>query len=58
MKLNPKPYTWPCHRVVMSDGSLGGYAFGKEKKIELLRQEGVSIANSKVVNFKDKLFIF
>jgi AraC family transcriptional regulator, regulatory protein of adaptative response / methylated-DNA-[protein]-cysteine methyltransferase len=30
----------PCHRVVRSDGSLGGYAYGLERKAELLRREG------------------
>ena len=29
----------PCHRVVRSDGSLGGYAYGTEIKRELLRRE-------------------
>lgn len=29
----------PCHRVVRSDGSLGGYAYGIERKKELLRME-------------------
>ena len=29
----------PCHRVVRSDGSLGGYAYGPEIKAELLRRE-------------------
>ena len=29
----------PCHRVVRSDGSLGGYAYGEEIKRELLRRE-------------------
>lgn len=30
----------PCHRVVRSDGSLGGYAYGLPIKDELLRREG------------------
>lgn len=30
----------PCHRVIASDGSLGGYAYGLEIKAELLRREG------------------
>ncbi len=29
----------PCHRVVRTDGSLGGYAYGLERKAELLRRE-------------------
>ena len=29
----------PCHRVVRSDGSVGGYAYGSEIKSELLRRE-------------------
>ncbi|APZ99405.1 bifunctional transcriptional regulator/O6-methylguanine-DNA methyltransferase [Sphingopyxis sp. QXT-31] len=30
----------PCHRVVRSDGSLGGYAYGLPIKEELLKREG------------------
>jgi AraC family transcriptional regulator of adaptative response/methylated-DNA-[protein]-cysteine methyltransferase len=30
----------PCHRVVRSDGTLGGYAYGLDIKRELLRREG------------------
>jgi AraC family transcriptional regulator, regulatory protein of adaptative response / methylated-DNA-[protein]-cysteine methyltransferase len=31
----------PCHRVVRTDGSLGGYAYGLERKAKLLQREGV-----------------
>ncbi len=31
----------PCHRVLASDGSLTGYAGGLDKKLALLRLEGV-----------------
>ena len=32
----------PCHRVIASDGTLGGYAYGLAIKAELLRREGQS----------------
>jgi AraC family transcriptional regulator, regulatory protein of adaptative response / methylated-DNA-[protein]-cysteine methyltransferase len=31
----------PCHRVVRTDGTLGGYAYGLERKAKLLAREGV-----------------
>jgi methylated-DNA-[protein]-cysteine S-methyltransferase len=30
----------PCHRVLRSDGSLGGYYYGRDRKEWLLRHEG------------------
>jgi AraC family transcriptional regulator, regulatory protein of adaptative response / methylated-DNA-[protein]-cysteine methyltransferase len=30
----------PCHRVVRTDGTLGGYAYGLERKAKLLEREG------------------
>jgi AraC family transcriptional regulator, regulatory protein of adaptative response / methylated-DNA-[protein]-cysteine methyltransferase len=32
----------PCHRVIRSDGTLGGYAYGFDRKSELLRREAKS----------------
>ena len=48
LKQNPNAPIVPCHRVVQSDGKLGGYALGIKKKIELLKKEGVNIENNKI----------
>lgn len=40
---NPISIIVPCHRVVGGNGSLTGYAGGIDKKIELLKLEGVDI---------------
>ncbi len=40
---NPIPIIIPCHRIVASDGSLGGYGGGVPMKIKLLRLEGVAV---------------
>lgn len=45
----PCPLEVPCHRVVKSDGTVGGYVGGRAKKITLLKQEGLIIKNKKVV---------
>ncbi len=36
----------PCHRVVKSDGSVGGFARGSKKKVALLKAEGVEVLGS------------
>ena len=36
---NPVALITPCHRVIASDGSLGGYALGLDKKFQILRME-------------------
>lgn len=38
---NPIPLLIPCHRVVASDGSLGGYAWGLTWKRHLHQVEGI-----------------
>ncbi|MDQ6666706.1 MAG: MGMT family protein [Thermoproteota archaeon] len=49
---NPNPIKVPCHRVVMSDGKLGGYFYGSDRKRQLLEQEGISFTDEIVSNFK------
>lgn len=39
MASNPVPLIIPCHRVVKSDGGLGGYSFGPLRKEALLNLE-------------------
>jgi AraC family transcriptional regulator of adaptative response/methylated-DNA-[protein]-cysteine methyltransferase len=36
---NHVPVLIPCHRVTRTDGSIGGYAYGPERKQELLGRE-------------------
>ena len=38
---NPVPIVVPCHRVLRSGGGLGGYTGGVDRKVTLLRLEGV-----------------
>ncbi len=56
--LNPRAPKVPCHRVVASDGRLGGYSGGIKKKIRLLAGEGVRVRSGKIEGFGEKLFRF
>lgn len=58
MNKNPYAPEVPCHRVVNSDGRVGGYLRGEKAKIEMLKSEGIEIADGKIKNFKNKLFVF
>jgi methylated-DNA-[protein]-cysteine S-methyltransferase len=51
MKKNPHKDA-PCHRVVSSDGSIGGYNGGVAMKIKRLKEEGVVVKDGRVVNFR------
>jgi len=60
---NPYAPRVPCHRVVRSDGTVGGFGgktSGKtvEEKIKMLRREGVEIRDGRIVDFKQVLFRF
>jgi len=46
LKRNPFAPEVPCHRVVGSDGSLTGYAFGLDRKRQLLAMEKSSTQES------------
>jgi O-6-methylguanine DNA methyltransferase len=60
---NPYAPRVPCHRVVKSDGTIGGFG-GKTSgktvrdKVELLRKEGVQVKDGKIVDFEKALFKF
>jgi methylated-DNA-[protein]-cysteine S-methyltransferase len=43
MNRNPVPIVLPCHRVVGADGRLVGYGGGLDRKIALLKLEGVEL---------------
>jgi O-6-methylguanine DNA methyltransferase len=45
LRRNPVPIVVPCHRVISSDGSLGGYGgeMSSKRKVQLLKLEGVSL---------------
>ena len=58
MAKNEHLFIIPCHRVVRSDGAIGGYALGADKKTELLISEGVNIANGRVQNLSDVIHRF
>ena len=49
---NSRPIIVPCHRVVCSDGHVGGYMYGKSRKISLLLKEGIPIDDDKIKDFE------
>jgi methylated-DNA-[protein]-cysteine S-methyltransferase len=49
---NPNPIKVACHRVVMSNGKVGGYAYGSDRKRQLLENEGLAFSDETVSDFK------
>ena len=49
MASNPFAPIVPCHRVVKSDFTLGGYGFGLNAKAELLRKEKRGFSDMKKI---------
>jgi len=63
LRCNPFAPKVPCHRVVSSDGRIGGFmgmTKGKEieRKITLLEKEGVVVQQGKINAFEQVLFVF
>lgn len=58
MNINPYAPRVPCHRVVMSDGSIGGFGGTVPKKIAILKKEGVMVKRGKIVDFEKKFYHF
>ena len=60
---NPFAPIVPCHRVVSTKGTIGGF-MGKrkgktiQKKKALLKKEGIEFVDDKIKNFKKVLFKF
>jgi methylated-DNA-[protein]-cysteine S-methyltransferase len=63
MKHNPNAPHIPCHRVIASNGTLGGF-MGKrdkktlQKKINLLKSEGVEVKGNRIVDYGKICHIF
>lgn len=56
---NPVPLLIPCHRVVCSDLSVGGYGYGEQVKLEILRREERGYKESTELRVDDrKLALF
>jgi len=58
MNKNPYPVIVPCHRVVMSTGKIGGYAYGERIKTKLLNDEGIQIKNGKIIDLENRIYRF
>lgn len=52
MNKNPYPVIVPCHRVIKSNGQIGGYAWGEKIKTNMLSKEGMKIKNGKIVDLE------
>ena len=58
MNKNPYPVIVPCHRVVMSTGKIGGYAYGEHIKVKMLNDEGIQVQNGKILDWENKVYRF
>ena len=58
LALNPYAPIVPCHRIVLTDGRLGGYSGpgGASGKIRLLKKEGVPVRKGRIKDFEKYFF--
>jgi methylated-DNA-[protein]-cysteine S-methyltransferase len=45
---NPLPMIIGCHRIVKSDGRIGGFGYGPEVKKKLLQNEGIKLERDRI----------
>jgi len=57
MSKNPFPVIVPCHRVILSNGKIGGYAWGEKIKTNMLSKEGIKIKKGKILD-SDNIYRF
>lgn len=63
LKANPEAPQVPCHRIIRSDGTIGGYQGGTQgsklnQKISLLQQEGIAFSGDGKLLETDRIFRF
>ena len=56
MRKNPYYPKIPCHRVIKIDGKIGQYVAGIDKKVSLLKSEGITIKNNCIPNLNQFLY--
>jgi methylated-DNA-[protein]-cysteine S-methyltransferase len=55
---NPNPIFLPCHRVVKSNGEIGGFVYGEQRKRQILEKEGIKFQNRIVEKFEEQRLSF
>lgn len=58
MARNPFQVIVPCHRVVKSDGKIGGFFYGDKVKTKMLSDEGIKISDGKIKDWEKTVFRF
>ena len=58
MNKNPYPVIVPCHRVIKSNGKIGGYAWGEKVKSKMLSNEGIKIKDGKILDAENTIYRF